>query len=276
LQAAPGRLSSSFGRRNGDGCNASDFERVMKIRGRSVLTFILGFVTGAFFIALLLWWSGGLRRAGAAAAAAVRELPREHRSEPARRSARTPARVQNRGSASRSAASETAERPTVAKAAGIPEPQMSDYERLLRRPLQMPVAVDPRDIHDSFSDVRSGRRSHEACDIMAPRGTPVKAMDDGVIKKLLTSEMGGLTIYQFDREEIYCYFYAHLDRYADGIHEGMTVNRGDLIAYAGSTGNASPDAPHLHLAIFKLGPDMNWWQGTPINPYPVLMGLAQK
>jgi murein DD-endopeptidase MepM/ murein hydrolase activator NlpD len=140
----------------------------------------------------------------------------------------------------------------------------------------MPVAVDRRDIHDTFSDVRSGGRSHEACDIMAPRGTPVKAMEDGVIKKLLISEMGGLTIYQFDREQIYCYFYAHLDRYVEGIREGMEVKRGDLIGYVGSTGNAAADAPHLHLAIFQLGPDKNWWQGTPINPYPVLMGLTRE
>lgn len=126
-------------------------------------------------------------------------------------------------------------------------------------------------IHDMFDEGRSGGRAHEAIDIMAPRGTPVRAMVDGEIKKLFTSDLGGLTIYQFDETQELCYYYAHLDRYAEGIVEGREVARGTIIGYVGSTGNADPGAPHLHLAIFRLGEEKRWWEGTPINPYPVLM-----
>lgn len=128
------------------------------------------------------------------------------------------------------------------------------------------------DIQDTFEQTRGGgTRKHEATDIMAPRGTPVRAVTDGTIKKLFVSKAGGNTIYQFDPSSTYCYYYAHLDRYAQGIHEGMQVKRGDLIGYVGSTGDADPNGPHLHFAIFELGPQKNWWQGTPINPYQTLV-----
>jgi murein DD-endopeptidase MepM/ murein hydrolase activator NlpD len=113
---------------------------------------------------------------------------------------------------------------------------------------------------------------HEALDIIAPRNTKVLAVEDGRIQKRFTSKAGGLTIYEFDPTEIFAYYYAHLDRYADGIREGQTVKRGDVIGYVGSTGNASPDAPHLHFAIFRIGPERHWWKGEAINPYPVLAG----
>jgi murein DD-endopeptidase MepM/ murein hydrolase activator NlpD len=105
---------------------------------------------------------------------------------------------------------------------------------------------------------------------MAPRRTPVRAVEDGTIAKLFTSKAGGLTIYQFEPSGTFCYYYAHLDAYADGLAEGQTVHRGALIGYVGSTGNASPDAPHLHFSIFRLTPERQWWKGEPIDPYPVL------
>jgi murein DD-endopeptidase MepM/ murein hydrolase activator NlpD len=55
----------------------------------------------------------------------------------------------------------------------------------------------------------------------------------------------------------------------------MHVSRGQIIAFVGSTGNASPDAPHLHFTIFELGPEKHWWKGTAINPYPALMRLLK-
>ena len=137
------------------------------------------------------------------------------------------------------------------------------------------AGLRPGNLRDTFYDSRDGR-PHEALDIMAPRGTPVLAVDSGTIRKLFHSRAGGLTVYQFDAREIYCYYYAHLDRYAKGLAEGLTVKRGDLIAYIGSTGNASPAAPHLHFAIFELGPDKRWWEGRPIDPYPLLMQALQK
>lgn len=136
--------------------------------------------------------------------------------------------------------------------------------------LRIPVAgVAARQLADSFNEVHSGSR-HEAIDIMAPRGTPVFAVEDGRIAKLFTSKPGGLTIYQFDPSERFAYYYAHLDKYAEGLAEGRQVKRGDVIGYVGSTGNASPQAPHLHFSIFVLGPEKKWWKGTAIDPYPLL------
>jgi murein DD-endopeptidase MepM/ murein hydrolase activator NlpD len=143
--------------------------------------------------------------------------------------------------------------------------------------LLIPVAgVTAGQLTDTFNQTRDGARRHEALDIMAARGTPVLAASDGKVAKLFTSVPGGLTIYEFDPGGTYAYYYAHLDRYASGLVEGRTLRRGDVIGYVGSTGNASEDAPHLHFAIFALGPDKHWWQGTPINPYPLLVAGAKR
>jgi murein DD-endopeptidase MepM/ murein hydrolase activator NlpD len=143
--------------------------------------------------------------------------------------------------------------------------------RMLRdRNLEVPVDdVDAADLRDTYSEAR-GARAHEALDILAPRNTKVRAVENGRIEKLFTSKAGGLTIYEFDPTETVAYYYAHLDRYADGLREGQIVRRGEVIGYVGSTGNASPDAPHLHFAIFRLTPARQWWRGEPINPYPIL------
>lgn len=137
--------------------------------------------------------------------------------------------------------------------------------------LLLPVAgITPKQLTDTFTDARSEGRSHEALDIMAAQGTPVLATSDGKVAKLFTSVRGGLTIYEFDPTETYAYYYAHLDRYQPGLAEGQAIKRGDVIGYVGSTGDASPQAPHLHFAIFELGPEKQWWKGTAINPYPLL------
>ena len=125
-------------------------------------------------------------------------------------------------------------------------------------------------IKDNFDQPRGEQRQHEALDIMAPTGTPVVAVADGKVAKLFHSKPGGLTVYQFDPSEKYAYYYAHLDRYADGLQEGATIKRGDTIGYVGVTGNADPNAPHLHFAVFELTPEKQWWKGTPVNPYPLL------
>jgi peptidoglycan LD-endopeptidase LytH len=141
-----------------------------------------------------------------------------------------------------------------------------------RDPIVMPVqGAKTTDLHDSFAETR-GTHKHEAIDIMAPRGTPVVAAVDGTIEKLFTSKPGGLTIYEFDRERNYCYYYAHLDRYAEDLKEGQIVHRNDRLGYVGSTGDASAEAPHLHFSILQLGPEKRWWVGSPINPYPYLLG----
>lgn len=139
--------------------------------------------------------------------------------------------------------------------------------------LELPVDGVTRDqLHDSFTEARDGTRAHEAIDIMAARGTKVLAARDGTVAKLFTSKQGGLTIYQFDPSQTFCYYYAHLDSYAPGLHEGQVLRRGEVIGYVGSTGNASPAAPHLHFAIFRLTPEHHWWEGDPVNPYPILAG----
>jgi murein DD-endopeptidase MepM/ murein hydrolase activator NlpD len=140
------------------------------------------------------------------------------------------------------------------------------------RELIIPVeGVRPEQLTDTYNERRGGTRPHEALDIMAPRGTPVRATADGRIVKLFDSKPGGLTIYEFDPTESVAFYYAHLDRYAGGIREGQAVRQGDVIGYVGSTGNASPEGPHLHFAMFRLGPEKQWWQGTPINPFPYLV-----
>nr|MBA3773676.1 M23 family metallopeptidase [Ramlibacter sp.] len=141
---------------------------------------------------------------------------------------------------------------------------------LAARSLIVPVAgVAPSALVDTFEQARTGRR-HDAIDIAAVRGTRVYAVDDGKVVKLFTSVPGGLTVYQFDPQENLAYYYAHLDRYADGLREGMILQRGDLIGYVGSTGNAASAAPHLHFAVFRLGPQRQWWKGDAVNPYPAL------
>lgn len=140
--------------------------------------------------------------------------------------------------------------------------------------LLLPVqGVTASELRDTFGDGRDGgQRGHEAIDILAPTGTPVLAVDDGRIVKLFLSQPGGITVYQFDPSGRFAYYYAHLERYADGLAEGQAVRRGSVIGYVGATGNARPDAPHLHFAIFRLGPEKQWWQGEPVNPFPYLGG----
>jgi murein DD-endopeptidase MepM/ murein hydrolase activator NlpD len=134
--------------------------------------------------------------------------------------------------------------------------------------LLMPVVgVKPGDLVDTYTQARQARGEHDAIDIMAPRGTPVVAVNDGEVVKLFDSVRGGLTVYQFGPQRKVVYYYAHLDRYAPGLAEGQQLRRGDPVGFVGSTGNASADAPHLHFEIGVLGPEKHWWQSRPINPY---------
>jgi murein DD-endopeptidase MepM/ murein hydrolase activator NlpD len=145
-----------------------------------------------------------------------------------------------------------------------------------------PPRIDPpfadlrtSDLRDSFDEQHFGHR-HEAIDIMEPLGTPIRAVDDGRIRKLFLSRAGGTTIYQFNDSGSYCYYYAHLDHYVDDLREGQRVFRGQIIGYVGTSGDASPNAPQLHFAIFRLDDDKRWWKGTPINPYPILLEAVKR
>jgi peptidoglycan LD-endopeptidase LytH len=157
-----------------------------------------------------------------------------------------------------------AERAVEAQSASGP-----DDDALPPRPLRLPVDdADVRAMQGQFGDRRDrGSRGHEAVDILAPRNTPVHAVDDGTVAKLFFSKQGGITVYQFDATERFCYYYAHLERYAPGLRERQKVSRGDVIGYVGTTGNAPANTPHLHFAIFRLTPERRWWQGTPVDPW---------
>lgn len=141
----------------------------------------------------------------------------------------------------------------------------------------LPLAdLKEKEIRDTFTEGRSEGRTHEAIDLLAPRGTPVHAVVDGTIEKLFFSRYGGITIYQFDAQRQYAYYYAHLDRYPEGLAEKQRVKAGDVIGYVGTTGNAPPGTPHLHFTIFRLGPEKQWWKGDAVNPYSLLVDVARR
>ena len=144
------------------------------------------------------------------------------------------------------------------------------------RTLRVPIdGLKVEAMKGSFAEGRDrGRRPHEAADILSPRGTPIRAVERGTIAKLFISKAGGNTIYQFDPDQRYCYYYAHLDRYAAGLREGQEIAEGEVIGYVGTTGNAPPQTPHLHFAIFQLTADRHWWEGTPLDPYLVYTNRA--
>jgi murein DD-endopeptidase MepM/ murein hydrolase activator NlpD len=141
---------------------------------------------------------------------------------------------------------------------------------LQRHRLRVPIdGVDVETFKGAFVEPRAGAGGHlhEAVDILAARNTPVHAVEDGAIAKLFDSKAGGHTIYQFEPTERFAYYYAHLDRYADGLHEGQRVVAGEVIGYVGTSGNAPAGTPHLHFAIFELGPEKRWWKGEALDPY---------
>ena len=165
------------------------------------------------------------------------------------------------------------DRPVPAAAVAVSSigPAPESPGELRDRQLLIPVeGVSPTELTRQFSDRRGGNRQHEAIDILAPRSTPVRAVEGGKIARLFFSKAGGVTVYQFDPSEDFCYYYAHLERYADGLREGQTVEKGQILGYVGTSGNAPKNTPHLHFAIFRLTDAKRWWEGTAIDPYDVL------
>jgi murein DD-endopeptidase MepM/ murein hydrolase activator NlpD len=156
-------------------------------------------------------------------------------------------------------------------AASTPVMAANAIDELRNRDLTLPVqGIKSGDLRDTFNELRGATRRHEALDVLAPRTTPVIAVEDGTIARLFLSDAGGITIYQFDPTKTFVYYYAHLERYASGLKEGDAVKRGQVIGYVGTTGNAPSDTPHLHFAIFQMTDEKKWWQGTAIDPYSVL------
>ena len=154
--------------------------------------------------------------------------------------------------------------------AATPRPQVVDP--LSAHRLVVPVqGIRRSQLRDNFSDDRGRGRKHKALDIMAPRGTPVLAADDGTVAKISSNKAGGLSVYQVDATGRIVYYYAHLDRYADKLRDGQPLRRGDVIGYVGTTGNAPESAPHLHFAVLVLERKGRWWGGEALNPYDALV-----
>lgn len=159
--------------------------------------------------------------------------------------------------------------PIVPNDTDVVRPTPSELAELAAA-LIVPVAgVQPNDLLDTFSEPR-GRRRHDALDIPAPRGTPVLAAVNGRVRRLYTSPAGGLMVYASDTSDRFVLMYAHLDRYADGLTDTTTLRRGETIGFVGTTGNASPNVPHLHFAIARTRDVTKWWSGTPVDPRPLL------
>lgn len=148
---------------------------------------------------------------------------------------------------------------------------LSDAEYLRARALMVPVAgVAPDRVPDTFLAGRDGgSRTHHALDILAPRGTPALAADDGRVLRVSENRLGGRTVYLLDLAQRFVYYYAHLDSYRKGLRDGMTVRRGEVLGYVGTTGNAPRNTPHLHFQAMRYRPD-RYWDGEPVNPRPFL------
>jgi len=156
-------------------------------------------------------------------------------------------------------------------AASTPVMTANAVEALRIRELTLPVqGIKSSQLRDTFNEMRGSSRRHEALDVLAPRNTPVLAVEDGTVARLFLSDAGGITLYQFDPAKEFVYYYAHLERYAEGLKEGSAIKRGQVVGYVGTTGNAPRDTPHLHFAIFQLTNEKKWWEGTAIDPYSVL------
>lgn len=164
--------------------------------------------------------------------------------------------------------------PSGLPAQAPPTPSASDAHATNAAPagaLLIPVAgIRPEQLQDTYTQSRSAGRTHNSIDIMAPRNTPVLAATDGQIIKLFNSERGGITLYQLGTDKRTVYYYAHLERYADGITENRFARRGEIIGYVGDSGNAGRDNCHLHFSIWTITDPKRFWDGENVNPYPLL------
>ena len=152
----------------------------------------------------------------------------------------------------------------------------SEAAYLLSRRLLVPVAgADMSKVEDSFYEPRDGGRTHRAIDILAPRGTPILAADDGKILRMSTSELGGISMYTVDPDARLVYYYAHMDRYNDAMSPGREIVKGDTLGYVGTTGNAPKNTPHLHFQVMRWPADNRYWDGDPIDPFEALGGASR-
>lgn len=161
----------------------------------------------------------------------------------------------------------------------VAAPATPDAEYFAAHPLMVPVVgVSPGEVDDSFNAARSNGRTHRATDIRAARGTRVVSAADGRVIMMRENALGGITVYLVDRAQRFVYYYAHLERYAERLAEGMDVHQGQLIGYVGTSGNAPPSFPHLHFQVLRLDRSRrDWWNGPAVDvrPYFTLTGRAR-
>ncbi len=133
--------------------------------------------------------------------------------------------------------------------------------------IRMPVVgVRSSNLDDSWHAPRDGgARKHKGIDIFAPKGTEVVAVADGVLSFIGDQRLGGHCIW-LTTENGASFYYAHLDRWAAGLYEGMQVQSGDLLGYVGNTGNAANTPSHLHFGVNQ--------NDEMVNPYPMLTKAA--
>lgn len=190
-----------------------------------------------------------------------------------------------------------AAKPATATKAAVAKPATRRTTRTAYRPVQrfpfklvsspnldlLPDMAPPlenlglHELGDSFAAMRMGRLRHNAIDIMRPLGDPLLAVVDGVVEKLHNSRLGGITLYLVDKEKRFRFYYAHLERYADGIEEGLEVRMGDVLGFVGKTGNAKYTDPHLHFQVMTTEATGSWWKASEVlNPYPILRDLVKR
>jgi murein DD-endopeptidase MepM/ murein hydrolase activator NlpD len=119
--------------------------------------------------------------------------------------------------------------------------------------LVFPVAGrTSRSIGSFFGDTReAGRREHHGVDIFAPRGTPVVASAEALVRQVDTTPVGGRVIWLRDSRSGASIYYAHLHELL--VQAGARVNPGDTIGLVGNTGNARTTPPHLHFGLYLRG-----------------------
>jgi peptidoglycan LD-endopeptidase LytH len=146
---------------------------------------------------------------------------------------------------------------------GIPFRLLQMQLREPDKALVMPVAGVPvKRVANTWHAPRSGGRRHVGQDIFAKRGTPVVSATDGIVVRVGTNSLGGKIVSVMGNGGR-VYYYAHLDRYADGLAAGDEVLAGDTLGFVGNTGNARTTPPHLHFGVYTA-------TGA-VNPLPLLM-----
>lgn len=151
------------------------------------------------------------------------------------------------------------------------ERSATEIEVLRDMDLMVPVVgITPAQIPDTYWSKRDGGRLHRAADIMAAKGTPVVSPVEGTVLRVGRNTTGGIVVYTTDTDRRFVFYHAHLERVADGLADGATLRQGDVLGYVGTTGNAPPNAPHLHFQVMRMPADGRYWEGMPVDARPYL------